>query len=438
MVNASHRAWELVSRKMKYAVKSLSESSVEHSYLTVAHSLDLLSFSFDFTLTDTLYSALITSVLLGIPFSDIVPATLDFRIELPTPEEFTRGLLIEIEPINLADLFPELLTISSLAFSVFETDAASSIIGTQLRKGIYGVERYGSSYYDPPGIAEFLRSTMFALTKKRSTDETVRARFAAAASVLNVRNELAETLFNSMQMVYYSKIYAACFDYAWFDVTLFPREGSAPRLVFVGWDLTPAEAESTSLVDAAGCCFFDSCFFDMNVVAADEAPTVYITERGGMLLTEVAAHMLMSARSRLLATPLAVANYQTAAERLNPSSSLRLESYAVSANIADSVRRAVAKALEGRITSSFTANLYAAAALDLIKRVTRPGGWGDELFRVWSYDELKRYFTERWSGQGLDPELLSLVFDAIVGQGFTGAYKDIRGEVKSAVQSSRR
>lgn len=428
----------MVSQKLKYARKSLSEQSAATTHFTVVDLFDTLSFSFDFTLSDTIFSSLLSSVLLGIPLSEVVPVVLDFEFTLPDPEEFARGLLISISRISLVDAFPELLTLSALLYGTLEREHASQVVGTQLTKGVYGVSRYGRSYYDPVAVREFFRSTLYALTKKRSTDETLRRRVEAASRALDVNEELVRYVFNALQIASYSRVYAASLDYAWFDVTMFPPEGSEPRVPFVGWDLVQQEADSVSVVDSAGTCWFDNCLFDTNFFAPEEAPTVYLPEREGTLLTEVSYYAYRRARSRLLFTGLALANYQTAEERLEPERSIRLEQYGTSRFLAEAVR-AIARAAAGAAAASgFDLNLYAAAALDLAARLARPGGWGDEAFRAMTRDELRDYFVSRWAAQGLDAGVLDSVFRALYDSGLVQRYKHIREQTKELVGRARR
>lgn len=434
---ASELSWEIISQKLKYAQKVLSDKSIESNMDSIFSMLDFLSFSFDFTLSDTLFSSLLSSILFGIPFSSIAPVLLDFNIELPTVDEFLKGLLIKIEPVNIYDKYPELLTLSLSFYNIFDKDVASTLLTQQLEKGVFGLTKYGMSYYDPTPLGEFIRSTLYALTKKRSTDETVKRRVEASSKTLGINMDLASYIFNSMQMLYYAKTNACSADYCWFDVTTFPNEGSEAKISFVGWDLQPVEADYSCITDASGSCWFDNCLFDLNLFAPDEAPTIYIDERAGNLITEVSYYMYQRARSRLLTTPLALSNYQKTEERMEPSRSIRLETYGLNRYITEDIRRTVKSIIKDRVPYPIIQNLYADAILDLIKRLTKPGGWGDESFRVMSRDELLNYLVEKWGSQGLDRNVLEYIFNYMYDAGIINRYAFIRYQNKYTVKTAR-
>jgi len=431
------RLIELLSQKMKYAQKTLSDDSIEANFFTILTQFDTLSFSFDITLSDTLFSSLLSSLMFGLPLSEVIPWTLDFTVELPTPEEFVRGLLIKLEPIDITKFFPELLTLSLTYYNTFEYQYASQLVQVQMSKGFFGVSRYNQSYYDPEAVRQFIKSTMYALTKKRSTDETVKSRLSAVANALNISDTLTQYLFNALQMLYYAKFTACSFDYCWFDVSPFPKESSEAKVVFVGWDLVPVEADYVSIVDASGGCWFDNCVIDYSFFMPDETPTIYIPERAGNLVTQVASYLVSSARSRLLTTALAAANYQTAEERVEPRKSVRVETYFVPRYVADAIRNMVAKMLSNKAPYPYLINLYSDAAVNLYAILTRPRGWGDEAFRAMTRDEIYSSWVQRWTSQGLDKGILDQIFALLYDSGYIRTLEQNRLSQREVVRSMR-
>ena len=116
-------------------------------------------------------------------------------------------------------------------------------------------------------------------------------------------------------------------------------------------------------------------------------------------------------RRRYLATALAVANYQTAEERADWRSG-RTETYALPAaqraRIESIVENAV-KAVEPG-ADAFRLRLYKTAALELYGTLYGVHRWGSEMQRALTPDALKRYWIEKWSGDGLDPRVLEAIW----------------------------
>ena len=107
MGEASREAWEIIEQKRKYWHKALSEDAM-WSVLTQSYNIfDWLSTFSDMTLSDTLWSSLVSAILLGIPLKEVVPWNLVWDIELPSIEEFLKGVLIKLEKISIEDLAPE-------------------------------------------------------------------------------------------------------------------------------------------------------------------------------------------------------------------------------------------------------------------------------------------------------------------------------------------
>lgn len=434
---ASEVAKRVLEQKLSYAYKVLSSDSTEVNMYTFYDMFDAISFSFDFTITDTLFSSLVSSVIFGIPLSDVVPVSMDFEVMLPTPEEFARGTHIKLVYKDITERYPELLSISTTFFGVFEPEVAQTLLGQQLEKGVYGRSRYGQSYYDPQAFREFIRSSLFALTKKRSTDESVRARLEAIAKSLGINMDLVEYIFNLLQMTFYSKVTSCSLDFCWMDVSCFPVEGSEASVRFVDWSLQPVDAEYLGVFDFFGSCWFDNCLMDVSLFSPDEPPTIYVPEIMGNLLSEVSYYMYNKVRSRLLVSPLALSNYQTYDEMENPRESMRMEQFGISRGLIESVRAWVNRSFRDAVPNPYTLNLYADAAVDLVKRLSKPGGWGDEAFRAMSREELLSYFLDRWGSQGLDRGILEKIFIYVYDTGIYKVYTSRRSSERESVKVAR-
>jgi hypothetical protein len=210
------------------------------------------SFWSDWILSDTLFSSLVSMLLFDIPLSDIVPWLLNWSIELPTVDEFLRGVLIKLEPIDITYSFPELTSIFDTVWTVFTDEFAEGVAGTRLVKAIYGQSRYDESYYDPEAVREFLRSTLYAFTKKNVSWSEVRTRVEKAAQQLGVPEDLARTVFDRLSMITSIKETAATWDYAWWDTSSWSPETRSGAVEFVTYDLTTESGRVRAALRRAG------------------------------------------------------------------------------------------------------------------------------------------------------------------------------------------
>ena len=164
---ASKEAWALLDAKRKYWSKVLSSDAWDTNLNIMFNIFDLFSFYIDFTLSDTLLSSLLSLIFFDIPLNDIIPWNLAWNVELPTGEEFQRGVLIKLEKKDLAKLLTEWLRLS-LDFEelfrnifssttktiqkIFKGKTREYIEKTRPRKAIYGQSRFDESYYDPIAV----------------------------------------------------------------------------------------------------------------------------------------------------------------------------------------------------------------------------------------------------------------------------------------------
>ena len=276
---AQREAELVLDSKLKYWEKVLSDEAIDSNLWDLFSFFGGASFWGDWVLSDTLFSSLISALFFDIPLSDVVPWTLAWRVELPTADEFLRGILIKLEPIDILTQFPQLATVSDLINSILTPEAAEAVEGTRLRKGVYGVTAYAESYYDPPAVREFLRSTMYAFTKKDVSWPEARVRIEKYAETLNVDPVIAESVFNRLSMITAVKELAATWDYAWWDETQWAPEGSGGVLTFTSWSLAPETVEYEQLWDAQAGGHWDLALWDYAFWTDDVSPYALDPER---------------------------------------------------------------------------------------------------------------------------------------------------------------
>ena len=293
-------------------------------------------------------------------------------------------------------------------------EVAEGVAGTRLEKAVYGRSRYDESYYDPPAIREFLRSTLYAFTKKDLSWTERRLRVEKAAKLLGIGEDLARTVFDRLSIIEAVKEKAATWDYAWWDASSWSLEGSGGAVEFVTYDLTVEAVEYEQLIDAQGGGLWDHSCWEYCFWTPIEPAYRFDPERLKAVFDIYRDFVVSGFRRRYLATALAVANYQTAEERADWRSG-RTETYALPA----AQRARIESVAEGVVRTAdpgvdaFKLRLYKTAALELYGALYGVHRWGSEMQRALSSEELKSFWIGKWSDDGLDPAVLEKLWEAV-------------------------
>jgi len=414
-VGASQIEAELVlEQKLKYWLKTLSEDAIDMNTWRAFDTFDWATFWSDWVLSDTLFSSLVSMLLFDIPPSEIVPWTLVWGVELPTPDEFLRGVLIKLEQIDVTEVFPELKTFLDAAWSIFEDWAAEGIAGMRLEKAVYGKSRYDRSYYDPEAVREFLRSTLYAFAKKDRSWPEIRLRVQKAAEQLGIPEDIARMVFDRVSEIEAVKEKAATWDYAWWDVSSWSPEVGGGAVEYTTYDLTMDAVEYEQMFDAQAGGVWDRSCWDYCYWAVDEPVYRYDPEKEKAVFDTYRDYIVSAFRHRYMATALAAANYQTAEERARPGGG-RVESYALPASQRVRIEALVERIVKGAEpdVDAVRLRLYKSAALEIYGALYSPHRWGAEMQKAMGPEELKRFWVSKWSGDGLNPDTLSKLWDAV-------------------------
>jgi len=430
-------AWAIIrqlrQQKLNYYQNTLTEDAIWTNLSLTYDLFDFVSFLADFTLSDTLFSSLMSSFLFDIPLTEIVPINMNWRIELPTLDEFLEGVLIKLVPVTLSDLVPDLSFVLENPLELLTPEAREAIEETKLEKCIYGKSTYSNCYVDPAAVREFLRSTLFAFTKKWHDIKTARDMVAAAAKALGISEALVEDVFNRLSKITFAKYNCLTWDYGWWDVSYWceEEERSEPVgvLTYIDYNLQPRKSEYESLFDAQAGCIWDESFWDMCYWGGDTPETVspYIT--GDTRISQIQDALLSNFQTRFLATALAIANYQRPEERGYPFANERVEIYAQSRAFTIDIEATVRNIVQSLVPNidPVTLRFYIDAALELYGLST-PHKWGLEMLRSMTKDEFKKYWLEKYTRMGLDPNILENIWNKITAK--IEAYSDIRVQTR--------
>jgi len=422
-------AEQVLQQKLNYYQKTLTDDAIYQNLSTMYDVFDLTSFFTDITLSDTLFSSLMSYFMFDLNLNDIIPINLNWEIELPTVDEFLQGVLIKLIPISLQDLAPELSDILYDPSLLLTPEARDAMLSTKLEKCIYGKSTYGNCYVDPVNVREFLRSTVFAFMKKWYDIRSARKMVEASAKALGIKEDVVEDIFNRMSKITHAKYTCLTWDYGWWDLTYWCEEESHSEpvgaLTYVNYDLQVAKSEYEGLFDAQAGCIWDESFWDMCFWGGDtpETKNPYILR--DTRITQLQDKVLSNFRNRISTTAFAVGNYQTYEERRNPAINQRLDIYAQHRSHVihiESIVENIVRSIQPDI-DSVKLRLYKDASLE-IYGLSSPHKWGLDMQKAMTPDEYKQYWLDKWTGMGLDQNILNMIWDSVYTSIKT--YTDIR------------
>jgi len=410
VVTASIEAKKILLQKYKYWLNTLSDNAIWENLFNIYSTIDLLDFSFDTTIFDTVFSSILMTLSFGIPPLEIPPLNMCFNVELPKPEDFVKGKLLDIKCISCIDKYPVLREWLVDIHKYLETHFSEQVAESVLVKGVYGVTRYGYSYYDPAELKELLRSTLIKEAKRPVTSKTTAIIYTAIMKALGISYDTLDYIFTLFKAIERAKAEAALSEYSWSDYTV-AQEEKPGSTEFKTYDLAMREITllGDSIADLWGGAHSDIAISDISIVTDGEvAPVEQIEEEPKRIETIAAELISTEAKARLEYTPLLVANYQTAEERADFAKSRRADIYGVSRAIYYRLKEIVDRELKD--APSFIRNQYNVAVQQLYSRLTRIGGWGNEAYRAMDLETLKAVWIEEWSSKGLDRKILEQLF----------------------------
>lgn len=412
---ASDIARKIVWQKLSYAQKTLSNDAIFQNYFTISDVFDLASFFGDFVLSDTLFSSLMSAMLFDINPSEISPWSLAWDVELPTPDEYVRGVLIKLVPVDVSEQFPWMTNASAFVWENYLSEYAGAIESTRLYKGYFDESYFDQSYFDPTPVREFLRSTMYAFTKKGATFDTARQEVLAVAKNLGIDYEMASDIFRRLSMMTLIKSVCATADYSWVDVSEICEEGSEGHAYYIDLDGSVSWVEYTNIDDATSTCFADASIVDFCYVAPDKYPFKVIPEKYVTEILDAVDYMVFNFRDRLFTTALAVGNYQKYEEREKPQYSLRTEQYGESRLIVSDVERKVEILVTSMIPDipPIKLRMYKVATLSLYSNLSSSNKWGADMYKAMDIDTLRSQWIDEWSNKGLDRNILEKIWNDV-------------------------
>jgi hypothetical protein len=397
---------KIFEEKMKYAKKVASQSALDQNIFDIFRFSDLIGFNFDIVILDSVFTSLVDIVFFGLDPSEVPIFNLCFNTDLPSPDEFAKGKLLDVQQISCFDKYPSLAQMFFDSFDMLKPD--------MVEKCYYGKSRYGNCYVDPTVYRDYIRSTMLRMFKVLRTGDSQRAVNDSFVKNLEMYPEPMKVAWEMSNYLFEAKVRDPWWDYAWWDYSYWAEDES----YITTYENQNVSIDPEHVMDVAGVSFWDIAIWDYSYWAEETHSTpegIEMLDKFSRLYDvamNIADVISREARSRVLTTPLLVANYQTAEEREKWYISKRVDEYGYSKAWVYKIRDIVGRVVGDVPPSIF--RIYESAAMSLVSRVGRVGGWGYEAFRSMDSSTFRNQWIDEWSGKGLDPNILGKIFDTVI------------------------
>jgi hypothetical protein len=397
--------------KMRYWSRTLSDEAIVDNITSNMELSRDLGLRYDMTVFDSVFSSIVLALSTGVEPKSIPVFQQCFRVGLPSPEEYARGKLIDIEREHCFTRYPGLGALMRELPLYLSSHFSPFTALVSLEKARYDVSMYGYAYYDPAPFMEFFRSTLLWEMKRSASPKTASIIAKSIARALDMNIDVVDYVFTLSRAIERAKHESAIGDYAWADVTL-AREEVRESVEVPSEDLELREKtiKADAMTDVWGGAYNDIALGDISFPAdgivplSDEVPDP--VRRAEVAIADMISR---EQKMRLTLAPVIAGNYQTADERSSYTVSSRADVYGVSRIIWAKIREMVDMELGD--LPLFLRNQYNVAVQQLYSRLTKDGGWGREAYRAMTVEQLKEQWVEEWSEKGLDKNVLERLFD---------------------------
>jgi hypothetical protein len=410
---------DIASQKRKYHAKVLS---VDGEWDMFLRSFQLYDFILDISnllIPEFYFASLSTSLLFGMDPSDIEPFNLDFTWRYPSQDEWVNGVSVVIEKVKT----PCAVGLSEFIEDNIKPEYQPAITSSMLGKGFYGTSRYGYAYYDPGAVREFLRNAVQLMIKKHADPLQRKTALLSLARSLNVPEDLARNVHDRMQMVMTAHTECFILDYGMLDITKLCESAVHSEeyalMPYVDLDGNLHTVEVLTLDDMQYGCILDETLLDYCFLTTDESiymtPGPPATPAVAPVIDECLDQKLKSFRDRIALTGPAFSNYTRGDEAMDYKRSDRLEYWGellsdryMIENLADTALRQLLQGVD-----PVTRRTYISAVLQLWGHRGKRHEWGFNVFKEAGLDEVKSWWLDYWTNQGLDRSVLENLFNRL-------------------------
>jgi len=409
-------------QKKLYHAKVLTDDAIYTNLLNAINIEPLFMEYSTLTLPQFNLSALSFTLLFDISPYELAPFSLEFKLELPSLEEFKQGILIKLTPIDITELFDWAKDLESLIKFNFEDIYAGDLLAYRVQKGVYGSTRYDFAYYDPPVVREFIRSTVTKVFQEKGTYQTVKQYIETVAKTQNINTYVAMTLFERLSMVSTAQTETFMLGYSVLGKSkLGKKVARSAEIAYIDYDLKETKMSLYNLANIQYGMILGKTPLGYGFLTPEEdmyKKERYTSEtgfetRGSPEAIKAVGVKLGRLRGRFSATALAIANYSKAEERESYLYSERADQYMSLQLIRYSIENMVDSIIRKYEASPVKIRMYKSAVLQLISYPAKRHKWGYDAYKAMSDEEFKSWWIERWVQQGLNSSLLNELYEAV-------------------------
>ncbi len=413
---------EINAQKRKYHMKTLTADAEWANYLRFLQIYDIYVELASFYIPLFIFDATSLIAILRIDPIEIDIFKLVFDINLPSIDEFLRGINIKIEQVSeeealeTHDIPKTAEEFTKMAIGVGEAPPVPFEKVEEvpvIEKCVYNKSVYGACYVDPDKVREFISNAILAMFKKHRDAGSFRHEVRAMAKTLDVSLEFVANIFNRIMLI--NSYYRSGFVLNVSALNKAPLASGDDEIPVYTFDGGVVETKVQYLTDALIGCVLDLFPLDYCYVVPPSSALKGDLDTPQHIppLIDRIHRIVRDNISRYMYTPMALANYATGRERINYLLSQRTEAwaqvmayrYALDALVENYVQALLPNA------DKITINMYATAVRQLFGHIYKRHGWGMQLWSMLSDEELKQYWVEYWGAQGLDRNVLNMLFD---------------------------
>ncbi|RLJ03208.1 MAG: hypothetical protein DRP11_01445 [Candidatus Aenigmatarchaeota archaeon] len=421
-----HKIMESVREKRKYFSKVLSLNAMDTNYDRVRDTEDwFIEWSWRYGLP-FIWLDIHSLFIFGLQPYELEPFNIDFRIELPSVEEWLQGIKLKFEKVDLGELwkqfneeiFQEIVPpqfdfdtfVSENILEEFQTDISNLLN----RKLIVGKTKYGEGYVDPPVIREFLRASFYEIFRRRPDYERLKKVFETISQKLDIHEGIVESVFNRIVMhdVMIKENFILGYNILGYS-KLSPRGKHSSKFPTLTWRGEVFNVEYTKLEEPNAGFILGVTPLGFGVLIPRKSiwkPTkIGVTPKIVWFIDYKMRHL----HYRYRATHLGFANYQKHEEMYKYYKSERADQYHSLRTFIYHIESLVENLLEGKGIDQFRLNMYKRAVLQLIGHKKKRHRWGYGAYESMTDEEFKEYWIDYWVKQGLDKNTLVNLYNSV-------------------------
>jgi hypothetical protein len=402
---------ELDNQKRKYHEKMLT-SDAELTLLM--RSFQIYDFMVDISnllIPEFYVSNLISSLLFDFDLSELEPLNLEFTWRFPDLEEWLRGVSIVFERV-----IPDYaVSVEEFVRTNIKEEYQEDILGTRIEKGVYGVSKYGQSYYDPPAVREFLKTTTLTLFKKHPPFTTRREAYDKIIEALNLNPDVIRSIHDRISMLISAHTECFILGYGIIGITKLCRESPHNEgygiVPFINYDGELVEAEIQTLDHILYGCILGVSALGYCFLLPEES--IFVTD--AKQIVEGIADKLRKLRDRIMLTAPGFSNYVRGDEAVDYHKCERTNIWGELMGIRYVIESLVDNYVSSKIPEldPFTKRKYITAVLQLVGHIGKRHKWGYDVFKAMEDVELRKWWTDFWITQGLDLKILLELYNMV-------------------------